>query len=113
MTIFDAVILGIIEGITEFLPISSTGHLILANSLLGIQATDFVKTFEIAIQCGAIAAVIGLYWDRFLHMPTLKKVLVGFFPTGIIGLVLYKFVKAYLLGNSLVVVVMLALGGVA
>jgi undecaprenyl-diphosphatase len=113
MTIFDAIILGIVEGITEFLPISSTGHLILTNSLLGIAETDFVKTFEIAIQTGAIAAVLAMYWRKFLDWKTFTKVMTGFIPTAIIGLVLYQFVKTYLLGNTTVVVWALGIGGIA
>lgn len=113
MTFFDAIILGIIEGITEFLPISSTGHLILANAVLHITETDFVKTFEIAIQSGAIAAVVAIYWKKFFDWQTLAKVVVGFVPTAVIGLALYHFVKTYLLGNSTVVVWALGLGGIA
>jgi len=113
MTSLDALILGIVEGITELLPVSSTGHLILASSLLGITQSDFLKTFEIAIQSGAILAVVALYWRSFLDTETLKRVIVAFIPTGIIGLALYKVVKTYLLGNEAVVLWALALGGVA
>lgn len=114
MDIFHAIILGIVEGITEFLPISSTGHLILASKLLSIAQTDFVKTFEIAIQSGAILAVIALYWkDIVTKTESLKKVLAAFIPTGVIGFFLYKFIKQYLLGNSSVVLWSLALGGIA
>ena len=67
MTLLQAIILGIVEGVTEFLPISSTGHLILASGLLRLSQTDFQKSFEIAIQLGAIASVIVLYWRRFLE----------------------------------------------
>ncbi|MFZ1987627.1 MAG: undecaprenyl-diphosphatase UppP [Minisyncoccia bacterium] len=112
MTILDAGILGLVEGITEFLPISSTGHLILASSILGLPATEFLKSFEIAIQLGAIAAVVLLYWRSFLSLTILKKLVVGFIPTGIIGLLLYRVVKTYLLGNELVVVAALFVGGV-
>ena len=66
MTILQSIILGIVEGVTEFLPISSTGHLILTSKLLGIADTDFTKSFEIAIQFGAILAVVVLYWKGFL-----------------------------------------------
>lgn len=112
MDISQAVILGIIEGITEFLPISSTGHLILASSLLGIAQDEFVKTFEIAIQLGAVLAVVALYWRSFLDTELLKKILVAFIPTGIIGLGLYHIVKTYLLGNNAVVLASLFMGGV-
>ena len=111
MTPIDAIILGVVEGITEFLPISSTGHLILTSTLLGIANSDFTKTFEIVIQLGAILAVVVLYFKSFLDMEVLKRVIVAFIPTGIIGLALYKVIKTYLLGNDAVVLWALALGG--
>jgi len=104
MTLLQSIILGIVEGITEFLPISSTGHLILASRLLGLPQSDFQKSFEIAIQLGAIASVIVLYWRRFLEPAVLTKVLVAFVPTGIIGFALYRVVKTYFFDS---------LGGVA
>lgn len=112
MTFFDAAILGAIEGITEFLPISSTGHLILASHLLGLPDGSFLTSFEIAIQLGAICAVLLLYWRSFLNIEILKRLLAGFVPTAIIGLLLYSFVKHHLLGNEMVVVVALLLGGI-
>ncbi len=112
MNIFDAGILGIVEGFTEFLPISSTGHLILATQLLGLPSTAFVKSFEICIQLGAILAVVVLYWRSFLSVPLLKKLFVAFLPTAVIGLLLYHTLKTYLLGNLLVVLGSLFLGGV-
>lgn len=113
MTIIDALVLGVVEGVTEFLPISSTGHLILASKLLGLSG-EFVKSFEIVIQLGAIAAVLALFGtSRFLSLPILKRLVVAFIPTGVIGLIFYKIVKTYLLGNSTVVVPALALGGLA
>ena len=112
MTPFQAVILGIVEGITEFLPVSSTGHMILAGSLMKIQDNEFVKTFEIAIQLGAIAAVTLLYISRFLKEPRLYFILaIAFVPTGIVGLVAYKFIKA-LLFNPISVSIALIVGGV-
>jgi undecaprenyl-diphosphatase len=108
-----AVILGIVEGVTEFLPISSTAHLILASSALGIVDTEFLKSFEIIIQLGAILSVVVLYWNRFLHLAVLKKLAVAVFPTGVIGLTVYKAIKGYLLGNVTVVLITLLLGGVA
>src|SRR3989344_962705 len=113
MTIVDALVLGLVEGFTEFLPISSTAHLILASHILGLSQSAFVKTFEIAIQSGAIIAVIVIYWRKFLDIEILKKVLAAFIPTAIVGLVLYKFIKEYLIGNISVVLWALALGGAA
>jgi undecaprenyl-diphosphatase len=112
MTLLQAIILGIVEGITEFLPISSTGHLILASRLLGLPQTDFQKSFEIAIQLGAIASVIVLYWRRFLEPAVLSRVLVAFVPTGLIGFALYHVVKTYLFGSDAIVLWSLGLGGV-
>ncbi len=113
MTPFDALLLGIVEGATEFLPISSTGHLILASSLLGIPQTEFVKTFEIAIQSGAILSVVVLYWRSFLDWSLVKKIATAFFPTALIGLSLYHVAKSYLIGNVWVVLFALFLGGIA
>jgi undecaprenyl-diphosphatase len=111
MTLLQALVLGIVEGLTEFLPISSTGHLILAAKLLGLAQTEFQKSFEIVIQLGAILAVVVLYWRSFLRPKVLAKVIAAFIPTGIIGLALYHLVKTYLLGNEMVVLAALALGG--
>ena len=113
MTLLQAIILGVVEGVTEFLPISSTGHLILASRLLGLSQTDFQKSFEIAIQLGAIASVIVLYWRRFLEPAVVSKVLVAFLPTGLIGFALYHVVKTYLFDSEAVVLWALGLGGVA
>ncbi|MEK7477812.1 MAG: undecaprenyl-diphosphate phosphatase [Patescibacteria group bacterium] len=112
MTILHSIILGIVEGITEFLPISSTGHMILMSKLLGIAESDFVKSFEIIIQLGAILAVVVFYWKKIWDWKMIKKLFVGFLPTGIIGLALYKIVKAYLLGNEKIVLWSLFIGGV-
>ncbi len=112
MQLFHALILSIVEGITEFLPISSTGHLILTNTLLGIPSTNFVKSFEIIIQLGAILAVLVLYWKKlFMNRETFIRVAVGFIPTAIVGLLFYKFIKQVLLGNPWVVVWSLGIGG--
>jgi len=108
-----AVVLGIVEGVTEFLPISSTAHLILASRALGIQETEFLKSFEIIIQLGAILSVVVLYWNRFLNFEVLKKLVVAVIPTGVIGLTVYKAIKGYLLGNVAVVLVTLLVGGIA
>ena len=107
-----SIVLGIVEGFTEFLPISSTAHLVLVSEILKISQTNFTKTFEIAIQSGAILAVIVFYWRKFIDLEILKRVIVAFIPTGIIGLLLYKFVREFLLGNINVVLWALALGGI-
>ena len=113
MNFFDAVILGIVEGITEFLPISSTGHLILTAKLLGCPQTEFLKTFEVAIQLGAIVAVIVLYGKSLLlNFEILKRVAAAFIPTAVVGLLLYKVIKHVLLGNIAVVLWSMLLGGI-
>lgn len=113
MSALEAVILGVVEGITEFLPISSTGHLVLTSSLLGISESEFLKSFNISIQLGAILSVIVLYFRSFLDMEILKRLIVAFIPTGVIGFLAYPFVKSYFLGSETVVLVALFLGGVA
>ncbi|MES2007132.1 MAG: undecaprenyl-diphosphate phosphatase [Patescibacteria group bacterium] len=112
MTLITALLLGVVEGITEFLPISSTGHLILVSELLKLPSTDFHKSFEIIIQLGAILSVVALYFKSFLDIKVLKRLFVAFLPTGIIGLALYKVVKTYLLGSEAVVLCALLIGGV-
>jgi len=113
MTITQAIILGIVEGVTEFLPVSSTGHLILTSKLLGIGDSDFLKSFEIAIQFGAILAVVFLYWKKFVSgKEHWQKVLTAFLPTAIVGFLFYQLLKDYLLSNSLLVVWSLLVGGI-
>lgn len=113
MHIFQSIILGIVEGVTEFLPISSTGHMILAGHVLGITSDDFLKSFEIFIQLGAILAVVALYWKKLLlNKKIFLRVCAAFLPTAIIGLAVYKIVKTYLLGNMHVVLWSLLLGGI-
>ncbi len=113
MTILHAVLLGILEGLTEFLPISSTGHLMVAARVLGLAQTDFLKSFEIAIQSGAIGAVVLLYGRMLVgRREVLKRVLAAFLPTAIIGFVLHHQVKTMLLGNERVVLWAMLLGGV-
>jgi len=113
MFLLAVLILGIVEGITEFLPISSTGHLILASSLLRIPQTEFMKSFEIAIQLGAIFSVVVLYGKSLIEdRATLRRVFVAFLPTSLIGFICYKAVKSFLLGNERVVLWSLLIGGV-
>ncbi len=112
MSILQAIIIAIIEGLTEFLPVSSTGHMILADSLMDIQDKEFAKTFEIVIQLGAIMAVLLLYIKRFLvGINIYTKLFVAFLPTGIIGFLAYKTIKHYLF-NPFTVSVSLIIGGV-
>ncbi|MCX6791623.1 MAG: undecaprenyl-diphosphate phosphatase [Candidatus Gottesmanbacteria bacterium] len=113
MNVLSVIILSIVEGITEFLPISSTGHMILASTLFKIAETDFVKSFEIIIQLGAILAVLLLYWKKLLtNRDTFIRVAIAFIPTAIVGLMLYKFIKDVLLGNPWIVVWSLGVGGI-
>jgi undecaprenyl-diphosphatase len=113
MGIIQVFILSLVEGLTEFLPISSTGHLILTSKLLGIAESDFVKTFEIVIQLGAIMAVVVLYTKKLLNIKMIKKLIVAFIPTGIVGLTLYPLIKNVLLGSSSITLNALFLGGIA
>jgi undecaprenyl-diphosphatase len=111
MTGFEAAILGVVEGLTEFLPVSSTGHLILASELLHLPQTESHKVFEVAIQLGAILAVACLYWRRLTaRSDLLIKLAVGFVPTGVTGFLLYKIVKQ--LFNASVVSISLIVGGI-
>lgn len=105
-------ILSAVEGITEFLPISSTGHLILVAKILNIESSDFLKTFEIVIQLGAILAVVVLYWRKFfVNFDIYKKLFIAFMPTAIIGFLVYPIVKDFL-GNLQIVIWSLFLGGI-
>jgi undecaprenyl-diphosphatase len=118
-----ALILGIVEGITEFLPVSSTGHLILATELLGFDA-DKWKAFNVIIQLGAILAIVVLYWRTFwavleglikrnvMSWRFVRNVLIGFLPSAILGFLLLKYIEQ-LLGDPKVVAVALIVGGIA
>ena len=130
MDIFSSIIIAIVEGLTEFLPVSSTGHMIITEKLLGVPADDFVKAFTVIIQFGAILSVVCLYWRRFFrlnHTPASEgasslrrflhkydfywKLLVAFIPAAVIGLAFGDVVDS-LLENVVVVAVMLILGGI-
>lgn len=113
MTYLTSLILGFVEGLTEFLPVSSTGHLILASNALGIENNEFLKLFEIVIQTGAIAAVIFIYWKDLLKDRTyIFRMTVAFIPTAILGLLLHGIVKKYLF-TPYVVCSSLFVGGIA
>lgn len=111
MTSIEAIILAVIEGVTEYLPISSTGHMIIASSLMKIAGDDFTKLFTIVIQLGAILSVLVLYWKRFFQsLDFYFKLLVAFIPAAILGLLLNDVIDE-LLESPLVVAISLVLGG--
>ena len=114
MTILEAIIVAIVEGLTEFLPVSSTGHMIIASSLLGIHKEEFTKLFEVAIQLGAILAVLVLYWKKFLDFKSFTFYLkLGFavIPALLLGFLFSDQIDA-LLESPLTVAISLLLGGV-
>jgi undecaprenyl-diphosphatase len=112
MDFFQAIILAIVEGITEYLPVSSTGHMIIASSIMGIASNDFVKMFTVAIQFGAILSVIVLYWKRFFQtLDFYFKLAVAFLPAAVLGFLLNDFIDS-LLENVVVVAITLLLGGI-
>ena len=112
MDILQTIIIAIVEGLTEFLPVSSTGHMIIAQNLLGVESTDFVKAFTVIIQFGAILSVLVLYWKRFLQSWNFYlKLFIGFIPAAVFGLIFSDKIDE-LLENVKVVAVMLILGGI-
>lgn len=107
------ILLGIVEGITEFLPVSSTFHLIWTSTLLGISQTEFVKLFEVVIQGGAILAVVFIYWKEILSNFTLfKKLIASFIPTAVVGLVLYKIIKGVFFENTVAMTIVFIIVGI-
>lgn len=113
MNIFQAGVLGIVEGVTEFLPVSSTFHLIWTAKLLGLGQSEFQKSFEIVIQSGAILSVIVVYIQFFIKDKDLfKKIIVSFLPTALAGLILYKIIKNYFLTDFLLQLSVFAAVGV-
>ncbi len=112
MDFIHVLVLSAVEGLTEFLPISSTGHLILVSRILNLESGDFLKTFEIAIQLGAILAVVVLYFRKFVtDIDLYRKLFFAFIPTAVVGFFLYPFIKGFLLGSSTVTLISLFLGG--
>ena len=130
MDIFETIVIAIVEGLTEFLPVSSTGHMIIAQNLLGVESTEFVKAFTFIIQFGAILSVLVLYWKRFFqlnHTPVPEganaiqcflhkfdfywKLFVAFIPAAILGLLFSDAIDA-MLESVVVVAVMLVIGGI-
>jgi undecaprenyl-diphosphatase len=114
MSIFDTIIIAIIEGLTEFLPISSTGHMIIASSFMGIAKDDFTKLFEIAIQLGAIMSVVVIYWKKFFPLNRWNfyiKLIVAVIPALVLGFIFSNKIDA-LLESPLTVSITLLLGGI-
>lgn len=123
MTIFQSIILGIVEGLTEYLPVSSTGHLIITHYLLGVDSSDALSAFDICIQSGAILAVLGLYFNRVAEMwrgvihgnhagwCLFVNIIVAFLPAVVVGLLFGDYIKS-LLFNAPTVTVTWAVGGV-
>jgi undecaprenyl-diphosphatase len=112
MDYLTAIILAVVEGITEFLPVSSTGHTIMAAALLSVAQTPFVKSFELILEFGSIISVVALYWRLFLNLAILKRLVVAFIPTGVVGLLIYRFFKDVLFGNVQIVLWALLFGGI-
>jgi undecaprenyl-diphosphatase len=111
MELIDAIIIAIVEGITEFLPVSSTGHMIITQKVLGLKSDEFMRTFIVAIQFGAILSVLILYWKRFLQsMSFYYKLFVAFIPAAVLGLALSDYIDV-LLDDVVVVACSLILGG--
>lgn len=128
MDVIQSIIIAIVEGLTEFLPVSSTGHMIITEEALGVEHNEFVNAFTVIIQFGAILSVVWLYWRRFFHLNPVPegvtgikrllirydfywKLLVAFIPAAVIGFALSDLIDS-LLENVAVVAVMLVLGGV-
>lgn len=114
MNLFNALILGIVEGITEFLPISSTAHLIITSKLLHLTQTEFLKFFEVFIQSGAILAVVFLYFKYILdNKKLIPKIIVSFIPTAIVGLFMEKIIKKYFFNSLQLIIVSMFVVGIA
>lgn len=126
MTWWQAVIISIVEGLTEFLPVSSTGHMIITEGLMGMKATPFLKAFDVIIQFGAILSVVVLYWREFFYPEQVRlgktswwsaissfylKLIIGLIPAVFVGLFLDDFIDK-MLGSVLVVAIMLVIGGI-
>lgn len=111
MNIIHAAVLGIVEGFTEFLPISSTAHMIITARILGLEQTDFVKFFIVFIQIGAIAAVLFLYFKRFFDRTIFTRIALSFIPTAVVGFVLYKIIKTIFFESDLLIALSLIIVG--
>ena len=114
MNLFESIVIAVVEGLTEFLPVSSTGHMIIAERLLHVQETDFVKVFTVAIQLGAILSVIVLYWKKFFDFSKIQfyiKLVIGVIPALLFGFLFNKKIDA-LLDSATTVAIALLIGGI-
>lgn len=111
MTLFHSIILGITEGLTEFLPISSTGHMVLVSHFFKIPDSAALETFEVVSQVGAILAVVVLYFKKLFQVRMIQKLIIAFIPTGVVGLLVFPHIKAWL-QNPFLVAVTMTLGGI-
>lgn len=114
MNLFEAIIVAIVEGLTEYLPISSTGHMIITSALLGIESDEFTKLYEVAIQLGAIFAVVVLYWKKFLDISKWKfyfKLIIAVIPAIVLGLLFSDQIDA-MLESPMTVAITLLIGGI-
>lgn len=113
MTLLQAILLGLVEGLTEFLPISSTGHLIIFSRFLAIATTPIVTSFLVFIQLGAILAVASMYVQSLIAKPArLRAIAIAFLPTGLVGFLVYPLVKHYFLSNIPLTAAALFVGGI-
>jgi undecaprenyl-diphosphatase len=115
MNFFESIVIAIVEGLTEFLPVSSTGHMIIAERLLGVQETNFVKVFTVAIQLGAILSVVVLYWRKFFDFGKwhfYAKLIIGVVPALVFGFLFNKKIDA-MLDSATTVAIALLVGGIA
>lgn len=112
LTFFTSIILGIVEGLSEFAPISSTAHILLSGAALSIQASDFFSVFVVAIQSGAIVAAIIYFWSTILNrLSIIPKIAVGFLPTAVVGLLFHSFIST-LFANNIIIAIALIVGGI-
>lgn len=112
MDLLQTILIAVVEGLTEFLPVSSTGHMIIAQKLLNVESTEFVKAFTVIIQFGAILSVILLYWKRFFQsFDFYWKLFIAFIPAAVLGLLFSDIIDS-MLENVVVVAIMLVVGGI-
>lgn len=112
LTFFTTIILGIVEGLTEFAPVSSTAHILVAGKILGVPSSTFFTVFTVAIQSGAILAAVVFFWKTVLkNLSLIPKVIVGFIPTALVGLLIHSYIST-LFAHTWIIAIMLILGGI-